>query len=104
MVRFQYLKLASRMPVNGEVGAVAERVQARLGATLWDTSALESGVSNADVDAAAEVAVFALDLAGKRRQARRGGRFGRLIVGFALAACVAMASVTAACDKPNAAP
>src|SRR5579871_1595993 len=104
MVRFQSLKVASRMPVTGEVGAVAERVEARLGATAWDTSALESEPGNGDLDAAAEVAVFALELAGKRRQARRGGRFGRLIVGFALAACVAMASVTAACDKPNAAP
>src|SRR5262249_30263959 len=41
-------------------------------------------------------------LSGKRRQARRGGRFGRLVAGFALAACVALANVTAACEKPDA--
>jgi hypothetical protein len=56
------------------------------------------------VAAAAEVAVFALRLAGKKRQARRGGRFGRLIVRFTLAACLALSSAAAACDKPSAAP
>jgi hypothetical protein len=79
-----------------DVFSVAERVDARLARTIWDTSAIEQ----TEIEAAAEVATFALKLAGKRRQARRGGRFGRLIVGFALAACVALA----ACDKPNAAP
>ena len=50
------------------------------------------------------MAVFALKLAGKRRQARRGGRFGRLVVRFALAACVALATVAAACEAPSANP
>ena len=79
-----------------DVFSVAERVDARLARTIWDTSAIE----HTDVEAAAEVATFALKLAGKRRQASRGGRFGRLIITFALAACLALA----ACDKPNAAP
>jgi len=83
-----------------DVFSVAERVDARLARTVWDTAAID----NSDVEAAAEVATFALKLAGKRRQARREGRLNRLIVSFALAACVALASVAAACDKPNASP
>src|SRR5438876_4153687 len=90
------------VPPLGEVAAVAERVDARLATSPWDTAAL--GQTAAEIDAAAEVAVFALKLAGKRRQARRGGRFGRLITGFALAACVALSSFAAACDAPSAAP
>jgi len=82
--------------------AVAERVDARLATSTWDLEALTEHEPN--VSAAAEVAVFALNLAGKRRQARRAGRFGRLVVNFALAACVALASVAAACDKPDASP
>jgi hypothetical protein len=50
---------------------------------------------------ATEVAAFALSLSGKRRQARRGG-LRRLIARFALAACLALASVASACDKPDA--
>ena len=83
-----------------DVFSVAERIDARLGRTIWDTTAIEGS----DIEAAAEVAAFALQLAGKRRQARRGGRFNRLIVSFALAACVALASVAAACEKPDASP
>src|SRR5438477_12972521 len=83
-----------------DVFSVAERVDARLARTIWDTTAIE----NSEVEAAAEVASFALQLAGKRCQARRGGRFNRLIVSFALAACMALASVAAACDKPDASP
>src|SRR6266851_1459693 len=90
------------VPPYGEVAAVAERVDARLATSPWDTAAL--GQTAAEIDAAAEVAVFALKLAGKRRQAHRGGRFGRLITGFALAACVALSSFAAACDAPSAAP
>jgi len=90
------------VPPYGEVDAVAERVDARLATSSWDVAPLEQ--TDASVSAAAEVAVFALKLAGKRRQARRGGRFGRLIVGFALAACVALTSFMAACDAPSAAP
>jgi hypothetical protein len=89
------------VPPYGEVDAVAERVDARL-ASVWDVAALEQ--TDASVSAAAEVAVFALKLSGKRRQAHRGGRFGRLITGFALAACVALSSFAAACEQPNAAP
>lgn len=77
---------------------VAERVNARLAHSGWDVTALD----NVDVETAAEVAVFAIQLAGKGRQARKAGRFGRLIVSFALAACVALSAV--ACDQPSAAP
>src|SRR6266852_4660879 len=90
------------VPPLGEVAAVAERVDARLATSPWDTAAL--GQTAAEIDAAAEVAVFALKLAGKRRQAHRGGRFGRLITGFALASCVALSSFAAACDQPSASP
>ena len=88
---------------NAEVFAVADEVDARLRRSVWDTAALHDQPGE-EVAAAAEVAVFALQLAGKKRQARRGGRFGQLIVRFALAACVALASVAAACDKPDANP
>jgi hypothetical protein len=86
-----------------DVLTIAQRVNARLANGAWDTSALES-TEDLDVETAADVAVFALELAGKRRQARRGGRFGRLIVSFALAACVALSAIAAACDKPDATP
>jgi hypothetical protein len=86
-----------------DVLSIAERVNARLAQTAWDTRALETADAS-DLETAAQVAVFALDLAGKRRQARRSGRFGRLIVSFALAACVALSAVAAACDKPDATP
>src|SRR5712692_6485849 len=99
MSNFRY---AHGVPPYGEIDAVAERVDARLATSAWDTGALEQ--TDASISAAAEVAVFALKLAGKRRQAHRGGRFGRLIVGFALAACVALTSFAAACDAPSAAP
>ena len=89
--------------MTGDVLTVAERVSDRLGRSVWDTTSVPDE-ADAVVDTAAGVAVFALELAGKRRQARRGGRFGRLVVSFALAACVALASVAAACDRPNASP
>jgi hypothetical protein len=79
-----------------QVLRVAERVSARL---TWDLSAIGE---DPEVETAAQVAVFALESAGKGRQARRMGRFGRVLVSFALAACVALAAV--GCDKPNAAP
>src|SRR6185437_1855805 len=82
-----------------DVLTIAQRVNARLGQSVWDTSALPVA---SDMDAAAEVALFALELSGKRRQARRGGRFGRLVVSFALAACVALSAIAAGCDKPDA--
>src|ERR1700730_16719119 len=85
-----------------EVHAVAERVDARLATTIWDLTPAER--VDGEVSAAAEVAVFALRLAGKRRQARLGGRLSRLVVRFALAACVAMASVATACEQPSASP
>jgi hypothetical protein len=90
------------VPPYGEVDAVAERVDARLATSAWDLAAVKETQSS--ILAATEVAVFALELAGKRRQARRGGRFGRLIAGFALAACVALTSFAAACEKPSALP
>ena len=82
-----------------EVLSVAERVNARLAQQAWDVTA---AAADPDVETAAQVAVFALELAGKGRQARRTGRFGRLLVSFALAACVALAAV--GCDKPDASP
>jgi hypothetical protein len=87
-----------------DVIAIAERVNSRLAGGAWDTSALgpREASPDAELETAAEVAVFALELAGKRRQARRGGRFGKLIVTFALAACVALSSFATACDKPDA--
>jgi hypothetical protein len=100
MNRVSYAEAA--MAIEPDVLAVAERVTSRLGRSVWDTAKLDE--EDASTAAAAEVAVFALELAGKRRQARRGGRFSRLIVRFALAACVALASVAAACDKPDANP
>ncbi len=89
---------------GNDVLAIAERVNSRLARGPWDTSALDKHDANPDgeLETAAEVAVFALELAGKRRQARRGGRFGKLIVTFALAACVALSSFAVACDKPDA--
>lgn len=81
-----------------QVLTVAERVNARLAQSTWNVAALE----DQDVETAAQVAVFALELAGKGRQARKTGRFGRLIVSFALAACLALGAV--ACDKPDASP
>jgi hypothetical protein len=87
---------------GSDVLDIAERVNARLARGPWNTAALEPKPSEAELETAAEVAVFALELAGKRGQARRGGRFGRLIVTFALAACVALSSFAAACDKPDA--
>ena len=92
------VRYAQGVALDGDVSAVAERVDARLTSSAWDLAALED--AEPEVCAAAEVAVFALQLAGKRRQARRGGRFGRLIASFALAACLALT----ACDKPNASP
>src|SRR5258708_36058139 len=90
------------VPPLGEVAAVAERVDARLATSAWDTARLEQTAG--DIEAAAEVAVFALKLAGKRRQAHRGGRFGRLITGFALAAGRAPGSFSPALHAPGAAP
>ena len=76
----------------GGVHAVAEQVEADLSRSAWDISALDreppvreavgAAALGQDVGAAAEVAAFALKLAGKRRQARRGGRFGRLVMRF----------------------
>lgn len=85
-----------------EVHAVAERVDVRLATTVWNLAPAEQVTP--DVGAAAEVAVFALRLGGKRRQARLGGRFSRLVVRFSLAACVALASVATACAPPSASP
>ena len=93
------------MAPGGQVLEVAERVQARLTRTVWDVAALDAaGEAETNIEAAAEVAIFALQLAGKRREARRGGRFGRLVIRFALAAVVALATISAACDKPDASP
>src|SRR5712692_7161939 len=96
------MRYAHGVPPYGPVDAVAERVDKRLATSPWDVAALEQ--TDSSISAAAEVALFALNLAGKRRQARRGGRTGRLIVGFALAACVALTSFATACDQPSAAP
>ena len=92
-MRYPYA-VAPRERPSSEVDAVADELESRLTADPW------SPVPN--VAPATEVAAFALTLSGKRTQARRGGRVGRLIASFALAACLALASVAAACDKPNA--
>src|SRR5262249_52143625 len=84
-----------------DVETVADRVDARLARTPWDLSALDD-LDAPQVSAATEVAMFALKLSGKRRQAKRAGRFSRLVMGFALAACVALATI--ACEKPDASP
>jgi hypothetical protein len=93
----------SAVVAPAQVQAVAARIDARLSTAGWDVSALDESQPG-EVSAAAEVALFALKLSGKRRQARRGGRLGHLVRSFALAACVALASVAAACDKPSAGP
>ncbi len=82
--------------MSADVDVVASELEARLSATPWTPPGT--------VAPATEVAAFALALSGKRTQARRGGRLGRLIAHFALAACLALASVAAACEKPNANP
>jgi len=89
--------VTDQVSFESDVEAVAARIDARLAASPWDLDALEDEHS-----AAAEVALFALKLSGKRRHARRAGRFSRLVLGFAMAACVALASI--ACDKPDASP
>jgi hypothetical protein len=76
-----------------DVDVVSAELEARLAAGPW--------TAEPQVAPATEVAAFALSLSGKRRQARRGG-LRRLIARFALAACLALASVASACDKPDA--
>ncbi|HEV7664779.1 MAG TPA: hypothetical protein VGQ62_14685 [Chloroflexota bacterium] len=93
----------SAVVAPGEVQVVAARLDARVTASAWDLATLDEPQIG-EVSAATEVAFFALKLSGKRRQARRGGHLGQLVRSFALAACVALASVAAACDKPNAGP
>jgi len=80
--------------VSHEAESIAGELEERLSASAWSTQP--------SVAPATGVADFALALSGKRRQARRGGRLGKLIRHFALAACLALASVAAACDKPDA--
>ncbi|HET6317857.1 MAG TPA: hypothetical protein VFG86_15495 [Chloroflexota bacterium] len=77
-----------------DVDVVSAELEARLAEGPWTPAPA--------VAPATEVAAFALSLSGKRRQARRAGRLGRLIARFALAACLALASVSAACEKPDA--
>lgn len=94
-----------------------DRVQQRLDVGLWeerglaerlDYSALEALAPAAlapTEGAAAEVASFALGLAGKRRLARRArtdGRLRRMVLHFALAAMLALTAVTsAACQSSD---
>jgi hypothetical protein len=82
------------------VEAVAAEVESRLASGPWEIPPRDEPPPT--VVAAAEVATFALKLSGKRRQARSGSRLRRLITHFALAACLALASVAAACEKPDA--
>jgi hypothetical protein len=83
-----------------EVQAVAAQAESRLASSAWQIPPRDEPPP--EVVAAGEVAAFALKLSGRRRQASLGGRFRRLITHFALAACLALASVAAACDKPDA--
>jgi hypothetical protein len=84
-----------------KVQAVSEQLEQRLAATPW---VAEQPADDAEVRAAAEVAAFAIGLSGKRRAARRGGRWSRLLVHFALAATVALSSVIAACGPTDSSP
>lgn len=87
-----------------DVQVVATEVADRLSSDRWQGSALAGGQTSISptVPAATEIAVFALNMSGKGPQARRGGRVGRLVRSFALAACIALTTGLAACDKPNA--
>jgi hypothetical protein len=75
--------------------AVAERLEQRLVASPWDD--VDPSLVRPEVDAAAEVAAFALGLSGRRQAARRGGRLSRLVTTFALAASLALTSIAAGC-------
>ncbi len=76
----------------------------RASPTLSADGHLSDGVPSSDPDAAAEVAAFALRLGGKRRAARRSGRFSRLVTHFALAAVLALTGVSAGCESEDAGP
>jgi hypothetical protein len=77
------------------VERVALEVESRLSANPW--------LPTPPAEPATHLAAFALNLSGKRA-ARRGPNLRRLVARFALAACLALASVSAACEKPNANP
>lgn len=86
-----------------DVQVVESQVAARLSSAQWRVSALsETPPHTGPVPAATEIAVFALNVSGKGRQARRAGKFGRLVRSFALAACIALTTGLAACDTPSA--
>lgn len=85
-----------------DLGDVTARIEQRLAAPRWEVrfspetigplaGPRDSGTR--DVDAAAEVATFALGLSGKGRVARREGRVSRMIMHFALAATLALSTV-----------
>ncbi len=74
-----------------DVDVVSAELEQRLAANAW--------TPQPTVAPATEVAAFALGIAGKRRRARG---FKQLVARFALAACLALASVASACDKPDA--
>jgi hypothetical protein len=87
------------VPVN--LQDVTARVERRLAAGPWDQPPETTLPVPDSVDAAAEVAAFAMGLSGRQRLARRDprGRFRRLIAHFALAAALAISTVAStACD------
>lgn len=78
---------------------VLERVQRRLSMGAWEERQLAAGPRTpaAPDEAAAEVAAFALGLAGRRRTLRRDQVVSRAVTRFALASVLALSSVAAAC-------
>ena len=93
-----------------DLSAVSAGIEQRLTEDAWSAPWLRPGARSGDLpfqpttEATAEVASFALALSGKRRTARRAGRLSRLVVHFALAASLALASLAAGCSKPDAGP
>lgn len=93
-----------------DLPAVSAGIEQRLTDDAWSAPWLRPRALSGDLplqpttEATAEVASFALALSGKRRTARRAGRLSRLVVHFALAASLALASLAAGCGKPDAGP
>jgi hypothetical protein len=97
------------MDSSPDLVAVSAGIDRRLAEGAWQARQTARLIAHEDgplpaCDAAAEVASFAIALSGKRRAARRGGRLSRLVLHFALAASLALASLAAACAKPDAGP
>ncbi len=92
------------MEASPDLIAVSTRVDEQLSENSWSARHGASSDIVTPSEAAADVATFALKLSGKRRAARRQGRLSRLVLHIALAATLTLASLAAACDKPQAGP